>query len=97
MAKSDLVRWLTFPTELGKVPDEIVYLGRVKKLFSREVFHVFKFRSDSDTLADENKNKWLVGWSSEEGGTFSEFEELAQFEKDTPEKTLKCLKKRIVG
>ena len=97
LAKSDLVRWLTFPTELGKVPDEIVYLGRVKRLFSREVFHVFKFRSDSDTLADENKNKWLVGWSSEDGGTFSEFEELAQFEKDTPEKTLKCLKKRIVG
>ena len=97
LAKSDLVHWLTFPTELGKAPDEIVYLGHVKKLFSKEVFHVFKYRSDSDTLDEEKKNKWLVGWSSDEGGTFSEFEELAQFEKDTPEKTLKCLKKRIVG
>lgn len=97
LAKSDLVRWLTYPTELGKVPDEIVYLGKVKKLFGKEVFYVFKYRSDSDTLDEEKKNKWLVGWSSDEGGTFSEFEELAQFEKDTPEKTLKALKKRIVG
>jgi hypothetical protein len=97
LAKSDLVHWLTYPTELGKAPDEIIYIGRVKKIFSKEVFHVFKYRSDSDTLDDDKKNKWLVGWSSDEGGTFSEFEELAQFEKGTPEKTLKCLKKRIVG
>ena len=61
------------------------------------MFYVFKYRSDSDTLDEEKKHKWLVGWSSDEGGTFSEFEELAQFEKNTPEKTLKALKKRIVG
>ena len=97
LAKSDLVRWLTYPTELGMAPDEIVYLGKVKKLFSKEVFHVFKYRSNSDTLDEEKQDKWLVGWSSNEGSTFSEFEELAQFEQDTPEKTLKALKKRITG
>lgn len=97
LAKSDLVRWLTFPTELGKAPDEIVYIGRVKKLFKKEIFHVFKYRSNSDTLDDSLKNKWLVGWSSNDGGTFSEFEAFSEFEKDTTEKTLKCIKKRIIG
>lgn len=97
LAKSDLVHWLTFPTELGKVPNEIVYIGRVKKLFKKEVFHVFKYRSDSDNLDDELKNKWLVGWSSNDGGTFSEFEEFSKFEKETPDKTLKYIKRRIVG
>ena len=28
LAKSDLVHWLTYPTELGKEPDQIEYLGR---------------------------------------------------------------------
>ena len=38
---------------------------------------------------DELKNKWLVGWSSNEGGTFSNFDEFAPFEQETTEKTLK--------
>ena len=97
LAKSDLVHWLTFPTELGKAPDEIVYLGRIKQLFKKEVFHVFKFRSDSDTLEEARKNKWLIGWSSNEGGTFSNFDEFAPYEKETTEKALKLIKKRIIG
>lgn len=97
LAKSDLVHWLTFPTELGKVPDEIVYIGRIKQLFKKEVFHVFKFRSDSDTLGDELKNKWLIGWSSNEGGTFSNFDEYALFEKATIDATLKNIKKKLIG
>lgn len=97
LAKSDMVRWLTFPTELGKTPDEIEYIGRIKKLFSKEVFHVFKFRSDSDTLGDDLKNKWLIGWSSNEDGTFSNFDEYAPFERETVEKTLKLIKKKLIG
>lgn len=97
LAKSDLVHWLTFPTELGKVPDEIVYIGRIKQLFKKEVFHVFKFRSDSDTLEDGLKNQWLIGWSSSEGGTFSNFDEYALFEKATVEATLKNIKKKLIG
>ena len=97
LAKSDLVRWLTYPTELGKVPDEIVHIGKIRQLFKKEVFHVFKFRSDSDTLGDELKNKWLVGWSSNEGGTFSNFDEFAPFEMETTEKTLKLIKRTLIG
>lgn len=97
LAKSDLVRWLTFPTELGKAPDEIVYIGKSKQLFKKEVFHVFKYRSNSDTLDDALKNKWLIGWSSNEGGTFSNFDEFAPFEKETTEKTLKLIRKKLIG
>ena len=97
LAKSDLVHWLTFPTELGKAPDAIEYIGKVKKLFQKEVFHVFKYRSDSDNLDDALKNKWLVGWSSNEGGTFSNFDELAPFEQETTEKTLKLIKRKLIG
>lgn len=97
LAKSDLVRWLNYPTELGKSPDEIVYIGRYKKLFRKEVFHVFKFRSDSDTLDEEKKNKWLVGWSSDEGGTFSNFDEFAPFEQESTQKTLKLIGKKLIG
>jgi len=97
LAKSDLVHWLTFPTELGKAPDEIEYIGKVKYLFKKEVFYVFRYRSDSDTLGDELKNKWLIGWSSEEGGTFSNFDEYARFEKATTEATLKNIKKKLLG
>ena len=97
LAKSDLVHWLTFPTELGKVPDEIVYIGRIKQLFKKEVFHVFKYRSDSDTLDENLKNKWLIGWSSNDGGTFSNFDEYALFEKATIDATLKNIKKKRIG
>lgn len=97
LAKSDLVRWLTYPTELGKVPDAIEYLGRIKPLFKKEVFYVFKFRSDSDTLGEELKNKWLIGWSSNEGGTFSNFDEFAPYAQEPIEKALKLIKKRIIG
>ena len=97
LAKSDLVRWLTFPTELGKVPDEIEYIGKIKYLLKKEVFHVFKYRSDSDTLDEELRGKWLIGWSSEEGGTFSNFDKYADFERDTTEATLKQIKKKVIG
>lgn len=97
LAKSDLVRWLAYPTELGKAPDAIEYIGRIKPLFKKEVFHVFKYRSDSDTLRDDLKNKWLVGWSSNDGGTFSNFDEFAPFEKEPTEKALKLIKKKLIG
>lgn len=97
LAKSDLVHWLAFPTELGKIPDEIEYIGRIKQLFKKEVFHVFKFRSDSDTLGDDLKNKWLIGWSSNEGGTFSNFDEYTLYEKNTIDATLKNIKKKLIG
>lgn len=96
LAKSDLVHWLSYPTELGKKPDEIQYIGKIKPLFKKQVFHVFKFRSDSDTLGEDQRNKWLIGWSSDQGGTFSKFDEFAPFEQDTTEKTLKLIRKKLI-
>lgn len=95
LAKSDMVHWLMYPTELGKQPDQIEYLGSVK--VKREPYYVFRFRSDSDTLGDDLKNKWLIGWSSKDGGTFSQFDEYALYEQKTPEKTLKYIKKKLIG
>ena len=90
LAKSDLVHWLTYPTELGKAPDEIELLGKIRK---KGDYYIFKFKSDSDTLSDELKNKYLIGWANNDGGTFSNFDLYEGFEQKTIEKTLKKIKK----
>jgi len=97
LAKSDMVHWLMYPTELGKAPDEIEYIGKVSYLLKKEVYHVFRFRSDSDTLDEEMKNRWLIGWSSEDGGTFSNFDAYDLYEKESTEATLKNIKKKLLG
>ncbi len=94
LAKSNMVNWLVYPTELGKAPDEIEYLGKVE--VKKEIYHIFRFRSDSDNLGEENKNVWLVGWANDEGGTFSNFDLYEKFEKGTVEKTLKNIKKKLL-
>ena len=88
------MHWLTYPTELGKAPDEIEYIGKTD--VKKESFYIFKFKSDSDTLSEEQKSKWLIGWSSNEGGTFSNFDEYEKFDKGTPEKTVKYIKKKLL-
>lgn len=93
LAKSDMVHWLCYPTELGKAPDEIELFGTVE--VKKQPYYVFKYKSDSDNLSDELKNRWLVGWSSDDGGTFSHFTPLDECEKKTPEKTLKYIKKSL--
>ena len=95
LAKSNMVRWLTYPTELDKAPDAIEFIGQTKK--KGEVFHIFRYRSDSDNLDDELKGQWLIGWSGSEGGTFSNFDEFAPFEMETTEKTLKLIKRNLIG
>jgi len=97
LAKSDMVHWLMYPTELGKAPEEIEYIGKITYLFSKEAYYVFKYRSNSDTLDDNLRNKWLIGWSSEDGGTFSNFDEYALYEKNTINATLKNIKKKLIG
>ncbi len=94
LAKSDLVRWLTYPTELGKKPDEIEYIGRTT--VKKEDYFLFRYKSDSDNLGDELKNKWLIGWSGSDGGTFSQFDEYALYEQATPEKTVKYIKRKLL-
>ncbi len=94
LAKSDLVHWLIYPTELGEVPDEIEYIGETKS--DGELFRIFRFRSDSDNLQESAKGQWLLGWSGSEGGTFSNFDLYADYEKETPEKTVKYIKKKVL-
>ena len=93
LAKSDLVHWLTYPTELGKQPDLIEFLGKVKK---KEEYYIFRYKSDSENLDDDRRGQWLIGWSNDEGGTFSDFDLYADFEQKTVEKTLKNIKKRLL-
>lgn len=93
LAKSNLVHWLTYPTELGKQPDQIEYLGKVKK---KEFYHIFRYTSDSENLGDELKGKWLIGWSNDDGGTFSNFDRYEDYEQKTLEKTLKLIKKKLL-
>lgn len=94
LAKSDLVHWLTYPTELGREPDEIELLGVTKK--KGETFHVFRYKSDSDNLGDDLKGVWLIGWSGSDGGTFSNFDKYADYEKKTPEKTVKYIRRKLL-
>ena len=94
LAKSDLVHWLTYPTELGKEPDEIELLGVTKK--KGETFHVFRYKSHSDNLGDDLKGVWLIGWSGNDGGTFSNFDKYADYEKKTPEKTVKYIRRKLL-
>ena len=94
LAKSEMVHWLVYPTELNKQPDEIELVGKVAK--KKTEYYIFKYKSDSDNLGDELKGKWLIGWSSRDGGTFSNFDLLSDFEKKTVEKTLKNIAKKLL-
>ena len=94
LAKSHMVSWLVYPTELGREPDEIELLGVTKK--KGETFHVFRFKSDSDNLGDDLKGVWLIGWSGNDGGTFSNFDKYADYEKKTPEKTVKYIRRKLL-
>ncbi len=94
LAKSDLVHWLCYPTELNQKPDEIELLG--KATVKKEDYFIFKYKSDSDNLTDELQNVWLIGWSGSQGSTFSEFDKLSDFVKKTPEKTVKYITKKLL-
>jgi hypothetical protein len=59
LARADLVRWLTFPTELGQPPDEIEEV-EVDSSGHGDVYH-FRFRVDAPhALADRG---WMRGWA----------------------------------
>ena len=93
LAQSDFIRWLTHPSELGKLPDEIEYVGQVRK---GGVYYVFRFRSDSENLSDELRGEWLIGWSGPHGGTFSNFDVYNDYAQESTEKTLKYIKKKLL-
>ena len=94
-AESEMVRWLVYPTELGRVPDEIE-LMKVVSADTREPdgildYYVFRFRTFKPHWAA--KDGWTAGVAGPflrkdapspdaYGGTFSSFE---RWEAQTPE------------
>ncbi len=94
IAKSDMIRWLVYPTELGELPEEIELLGKAEK--KKEIYYIFKYRTFSNNLDDSLKGEWLVGWTHDTGFAFSEFEKLSSFEKPTLDKTLKTIARKCL-
>ena len=95
LAKSDMVHWLNYPTELGETPNKIELLGELQ--VKKDKYYIFKFKSDSDNLSDDLKGLWLIGWSSpSSGNTFSDFDKLADYEKKNLKKTLKNIRKQLL-
>jgi Flp pilus assembly protein TadD len=100
-AESDMVNWLSFPTELGRVPDEIdlmevvgVDAGEGRGLLD---FYLFRFRMYEPQWAA--KDGWMAGVSgpfsrsdppstTSPGGTFSSFE---PWESKTPEEHVESI------
>lgn len=79
IARSALIKWLMYPTELGCVPDEIELLTTFD--FNNETCYAFKFKSNNFIKKDfllgisgGYKNKKLTSINT--GLTFSKFEEV---------------------
>jgi hypothetical protein len=60
-SEADMVRWLTFPTELNTVPDEMELKGVLECREVRQRYFLWKFR----TFAPDNhaKDGWMAGLS----------------------------------
>jgi hypothetical protein len=84
LARSNMVQWLLYPTELGRPPDAIDAMGvATAKSFNGLVdFYVFRFRSSAEGFKNDG---WMAGVSggylrdqeptdSDTGDTFSTFE-----------------------
>ena len=41
--------------------------------------------------------KWICGFANAQGGTFSNFDLYDDYAKDTPEATVKHIKKKLIG
>lgn len=83
LAEGNFVRWLIYPTELGRVPDEIEFI-ETKPQGTDKLMYYFKFRTDPPHWS--SADGWMLGWAGpfpkdgplETHGTdtFSEFEKI---------------------
>jgi hypothetical protein len=83
IAKSNLINWLKYPTELGELPQEIEYLDTIEK--NGCCFYLFKFNSNKEAFKEKG---WILGisggyekgklTSSSTGATFSRFEPVSE-------------------
>jgi hypothetical protein len=94
-AESDMVRWLAYPTELGRTPHEIELMKTFENKKRTERYYLFRFRTREPHSAA--KDGWMSGVSgpftiaemptTEAGGsTFSEF---TRWDEMTPEQHFK--------
>jgi len=63
LSKANMVNWLVYPTELGRVPTEIEFIQTVEIVYDDvgpADFYLWKFRADDDDWKDEG---WMVGLS----------------------------------
>lgn len=50
IAKSNMIKWLEYPTELGKIPDEIELIGKFE--FNNHMYYAYKFKSNDFIVKD---------------------------------------------
>jgi hypothetical protein len=97
LAKSDMVNWLMFPTELGTVPDEIILENVFEFDFKDGIVEYFLFKFKTNPPHWAAKDGWMAGVSGPfnksdcpttklRTGTFSSFDSWEQF---TPEEHIK--------
>lgn len=96
LAEADLVRWLEFPTELGRAPDEIAF-GKIVTIDGND-YYLFKFRTLGAYWA--TKKGWMAGMSGpyEHGaepaaGASGTFSTLEPYGSKTPEQHVAALAK----
>ena len=81
IAKSAMIKWLMYPTELGKIPDDIKLIGQFE--YNGLVCYAFKFKSNDFRIKDYmlgiaggyDKSKLT---SEDSGLTFSKFEKVEE-------------------
>ncbi|WP_143316460.1 hypothetical protein [Clostridium sp. HBUAS56017] len=94
-AESNMVDWLVYPTELGRVPDEIELMNVFTD--GDDEYYLFRFRCENEE--DPEESKWMAGLSgpfntsegattSAGGYTFSRFD---KWEDKTPEEHMKSI------
>lgn len=103
-AESDMVNWLTYPAELGRLPDAIELMKTVAVDLpgqkDKAVFYLFRFRSDNDSF---KKDGWMAGVAGyylqseipttmAHGYTFSSFE---KWDAKTPDQHVDEIRKLI--
>lgn len=78
-AKSHMIDWLIYPTELGQEPNTIELAGTFEE--DDEIFYVYKFTSEQDSFAQNGVMVGVTGGYSKDknslensGFTFSQFE-----------------------
>lgn len=80
-AKSHMIDWLIYPTELGEEPKTIELVGTYEE--NEEIFYVYKFTSDKERFAVNGEMVGVTGGYPKDqtlfensGFTFSQFETL---------------------